>query len=84
MNQPPLTLRDFLESFVDENSDADCSDVLLDVTPQEVEDLGLFFVRGICGWMCNLRRARQKHLLLDVDVDVTEAREGEESRELVQ
>ncbi len=60
MAQPPRTLRDFLEEFVDDHSVVGGDEVLLDVTPEEAEDLGVFFVRGICGWMHGLRRVRQQ------------------------
>ncbi len=87
--QLPLKFRDFLENFVDEHSEEDCDELLLDVTPQEVQDLGVFFVRGICGWMHNLRRERVRQKIAGIDTDVTESGfdgegEAEEDRELVQ
>ncbi len=87
--QLPLKFRDFQESFVDEHSEEDCDELLLDVTPEEVQDLGVFFVKGICGWMYNLRRERVRRGVDGIDADVTESGfdgegEEEEDRELVQ
>lgn len=52
-------LGDFLAEFVNEHAIAGGDEVLLDVTPEEAEDLGLFFVQGMCGWMQGLRRVRE-------------------------
>lgn len=60
MSQTPRRLRDFLESFVDDNALVDGDELLLDVTPEEVQELGCFFVRGICGWIHGLNRERQQ------------------------
>ncbi len=72
MAQPIRTLRDFLEEFVDDHSIVGGDEVLLDVTPEDAEDLGLFFVRGICGWMHGLRRVRQQQDATDVHLAATE------------
>lgn len=58
MSQTPRKLRDFLESFVDDNALVDGDELLLDVTPEEVQELGFFFVRGIRGWIHGLNRER--------------------------
>ena len=58
MSQTPRRLQDFLESFVEDNSLVDADELLLDVTPEEVQELGFFFVRGICGWIHGLNRER--------------------------
>ncbi len=55
-----LRLKDFLENFVDEHALTGGDEVLLDVTQEEVEELGNFFVRGICGWMQGLKNLRQQ------------------------
>ncbi|MGH9897851.1 MAG: hypothetical protein ACRD4L_03245, partial [Pyrinomonadaceae bacterium] len=60
MTQQIRKLQDFLEDFVDEHAVTDGEELLLDVTPEEMEDLGWFFVRGVCGWMHGLRRVRQQ------------------------
>lgn len=72
MTERVRKLRDFLAEFVDEHSVAGGDELLLDVTPEEAEDLGLFFVRGMCGWMHGLRRVRQPRVIADADQDAVE------------
>jgi len=72
MTERVRKLRDFLEEFVDEHAIAGGDELLLDVTPEEAEDLGLFFVRGMCGWMHGLRRVRQQRVVTDADQDAVE------------
>ncbi|MDQ3253805.1 MAG: hypothetical protein M3R15_07840 [Acidobacteriota bacterium] len=73
MSQHPRKLGDFLEEFVDEHAIAGGDELLLDVTPEEAEDLGLFFVRGMCGWMHGLRRVReQQRVVTDAAEDAVE------------
>lgn len=55
MSRTPQNLKDFLESFVDEHTIATGEELLLDVTREDVEDLGWFFVQGLCGWMHGIR-----------------------------
>ena len=62
MSRPPQKLKEFLEGFVDEHALADGDELLLDVTEEEARDLGLFFIRGICGWMHGLDRVRRRQL----------------------
>ncbi len=83
MTQRIRNLRDFLEEFVDEHAIAGGDELLLDVTPEEAEDLGLFFVRGMCGWMHGLRRVRQQFVEADADLDAVEET-SEAETELVQ
>jgi hypothetical protein len=63
MSRPPQKLKEFLEGFVDEHALADGDELLLDVTEEEARDLGLFFIRGICGWMHGLERVRRRRQL---------------------
>ncbi len=72
MAQPPRTLRDFLEEFVDNHTVVGSDEVLLDVTPEDAEDLGMFFVRGICGWMHGLRRVREGQPSTDLHDELAE------------
>ena len=62
MRRPPQKLKEFLQGFVDEHALADGDELLLDVTEEEARDLGLFFIRGICGWMHGLDRVRRRRL----------------------
>ncbi len=57
-SHPPQKLKEFLASFVDEHGLSEADELLLDVTPEEVRDLGMFFIRGLCGWMHGLNRVR--------------------------
>ena len=72
MTERVRKLRDFLAEFVDEHAIAGGDELLLDVTPEEAEDLGLFFVRGMCGWMHGLHRVRQQRVVADADQDAVE------------
>ncbi len=76
MSRTPRNLRDFLESFVDDNALVDGDELLLDVTPEEVQELGFFFVRGICGWIHGMNKERSSRQLVGFDSDgVDEGRE---------
>ncbi len=69
MTERVRSLRAFLAEFVDEHAIAgggDSDELLLDVTPEEAEDLGVFFVRGMCGWMHGLRRMRAEQSSAEV------------------
>lgn len=63
MSRPPQKLKDFLESFVESHALEDGNELLLDVTPEEARDLGMFFIRGLCGWMHGLNRVRRRRQL---------------------
>jgi hypothetical protein len=49
-----VSLKDFLEAFVAEHSFTSGDGLILDVSPEEVEALGDFLVRGLCGWMLSI------------------------------
>ncbi len=72
MTERVRKLRDFLEEFVDEHAIAGGDELLLDVTPEEAEDLGLFFVRGMCGWMQGLQRVREGRSATDINQEAIE------------
>lgn len=71
------TLKDFIESFVQEHTLSSGGELVLDVTPEDIQALGDFFVRGICGWALGLKTERQSRRL----VEVTETIEFSESPE---
>jgi hypothetical protein len=53
------TLADYLAQFVaDHAMPHDGDQLVLDVTPQEAEELGLSFLRVICGWALGLDEVR--------------------------
>ncbi len=81
MTTKALRLRDFLEDFVDDHALVGEDEVLLDVTPEEVEDLGNFFVRGICGWMQGLKKVRQQQRTVDSALTADEENDGDKIEE---
>ena len=76
MGQKPIDLRTFFKDFADEHTLSDGDELLLDVAPQELEELGAFFLRGVCAMALKLdaRHLRPNHSALpttdDADVDV--------------
>jgi hypothetical protein len=72
------TLKNFIESFVQEHSLSSGGQMVLDVSPEDIQALGDFFVRGICGWALGLKTERMSRRL----VEVTETFEFTESLEV--
>lgn len=72
------TLKDFIESFVQEHTLSSGGELVLNVTPEDIQALGDFFVRGICGWALGLKTERQSRR----PVEVTETIEFAESPEV--
>ena len=60
------SLREFMDAFLKEHALATEGEMVLAVSPEELEELGLFFVRGMCGWALGLRTARQRCRLVEV------------------
>ena len=71
----------------------DEEEVILDVTPKEAEELGLFFIRVISGWARGLKRVRFLRQLAETEtsdegepvegVEEIDEREGGEAKPLV-
>jgi hypothetical protein len=60
-------LVDYLDGFVaDHSMPHDGEQLVLDVTPQEAEELGVSFLRVICGWALGLDKVR---ILRETDRD---------------
>jgi hypothetical protein len=72
------TLKNFIESFVQEHTLSSGGELVLDVSPEDIQVLGDFFVRGICGWALGLKTERSSRRL----VEVTETFEFSESLEV--
>ena len=53
-----LTLEDYLERFVDENTQASEEEVTILVTAQQAETLGFFLVKGLAGFIERARLER--------------------------
>ena len=60
------SLKDFLQTFVAEHTLTSGVELVLDVSPEEMQALGDFFVRGICGWMLGLEAVRTRLMLVEV------------------
>src|SRR5262245_21017871 len=70
----------------------DEDEVIIDVTPKEAEELGLFLIRVISGWARGLKRVRFLRQLAEVETtaraetgggEEIDGREGEETKTLV-
>lgn len=72
------TLKNFIESFVQEHTLSSGGELVLDVSQEDIQALGDFFVRGICGWALGLKAERRNRKL----VEVTETIEFSESLEV--
>jgi hypothetical protein len=49
------SLKTFIKRFVDEHALTGGGELVLDVSPEEIQALGDFLVRGICGWALGLK-----------------------------
>jgi hypothetical protein len=84
-----MTLGEYVDKFIEEHAIAEADgQVILDVTSQEAEDLGFFFIRGICGFMQGINQVRFLRRLprtIDEagDDDLIEGEEDEEIKEFV-
>lgn len=75
------SLKDFLQTFVAEHTLTSGGELILDVSPEEMQALGDFFVRGLCGWMLGLEAGRTRLMLVEVTepVAITGEISGEET-----
>jgi hypothetical protein len=75
------SLKDFLQTFVAEHTLTSGGELILDVSPEEMQALGDFFVRGLCGWMLGLEAGRTRLVLVEVTetVAITGEISGEET-----
>ena len=53
-----LTLEEYLQDFVDENTEATADDTKLLVTNQQAQMLGFFFIHGLTGFIESVRLQR--------------------------
>ena len=65
-----------MQAFVAEHALPSGGELVLDVSPEEIEALGDFFVRGICGWMLGLEASRTRLMLVEVTEPVAITEEG--------
>ncbi|HKP13160.1 MAG TPA: hypothetical protein VJZ91_13665 [Blastocatellia bacterium] len=78
------SLKDFLQTFVAEHALNSGGEMVIDISPEEMQALGDFFVRGLCGWMLGLEAGRTRLMLVEItdpvattDEDSWEEIEGE-------
>ena len=78
------SLKDFLQTFVPEHALNSGGEMVIDMSPEEMQALGDFFVRGLCGWMLGLEAGRTRLMLVEItdpvaapDPDSYEEIEGE-------
>ncbi len=60
------SLKEFIDAFLKEHALTTEGELVLDVSPEELEELGLFFVQGMCGWALGLEMERQRRRLVEV------------------
>jgi len=49
--------------------------MVIDISPEEMQALGDFFVRGLCGWMLGLEAGRTRLMLVEITDPVVAADE---------
>lgn len=69
------SLKDFLQAFVAEHSLPSSGEMVIDVSPEEMQALGDFFVRGLCGWMLGLEAGRTRLMLVEITDPIAITRE---------
>lgn len=60
------SLKTFIRRFADEHALTGGGELVLDVSPEEIQALGDFLVRGICGWALGLKTERASLRLIEV------------------
>ena len=72
-----LTLEEYLQEFVDDNTDS-VEEANLVVTNQQAQALGFFFIRGLAGFVEYVRLQRARIGEQDVSEESSQCREREE------
>jgi hypothetical protein len=72
------SLKEFMDAFLKEHALTTEGEMVLDVSPEELEELGLFFVQGMCGWALGLQMERQRRRLVEVTGQIERAKEPAE------
>lgn len=60
------SLKDFLQTFVAKHALNSGGEMVIDISPEEMQALGDFFVRGLCGWMLGLEAGRTRLMLVEI------------------
>jgi hypothetical protein len=72
------SLKSFLAGFLNDRVVTTEGELSLDVSPEELEELGLFFVEGMCGWALGLQLARSRRRLIEVTDQTEREKDAEE------
>jgi hypothetical protein len=72
------SLKEFMDAFLKQHALTTEGEMVLDVSPEELEELGLFFVQGMCGWALGLQMERQRRRLVEVTDQIERRREPAE------
>lgn len=72
------SLKEFIDAFLKEHALTTEGELVLDVSPEELEELGLFFVQGMCGWALGLQFERQRRRLVEVTDQIERMKKSEE------
>lgn len=72
-----LTLEEYLQEFVDENTES-LEEAKLLVTNQQAQTLGFFFIRGLAGFVEYVRLQRERIGGEDVSEESSQCAEREE------
>jgi hypothetical protein len=72
------SLKEFMDAFLKEHALTTEGEMVLDVSPEELEELGLFFVQGMCGWALGLQLERQRQRLIEVTGQIEHVEEPAE------
>jgi hypothetical protein len=72
------SLKEFMDAFLKQHALTTEGEIALDVSPEELEELGLFFVQGMCGWALGLQVERQRQRLIEVTDQIERVQESGE------
>jgi hypothetical protein len=70
------SLKEFMDAFLREHALTTEGEMVLDVSPEELEELGLFFVQGMCGWALGLQLERQRRRLIEVTNQIRQMKDS--------
>ena len=76
-----LTLEEYLQQFVDDNTEQSVEDVRLLVTNQQAQELGFFLIQGLAGFVESVRL--QRSCIADEKLIDENGSEAEESDEFI-
>ena len=60
------SLKEFLQTFIADHALTSGGELVINVSMEEMQALGDFFVRGLCGWMLSLESGPTRLMLVEV------------------